>query len=104
MNKHTKLFSVLSYITWVGFLIAMFCRDKDDRMVEHHLNQSLVLHLLDSLVIVLTRVLGDIIPFLGPVLSICGLVIFILEIIGIVRAFQLRDDPLPLIGGIHLLG
>ena len=41
MYKNTKLCSVISYITWVGFIIAFLIRDQEDEMVKHHLNQAL---------------------------------------------------------------
>ena len=30
MNKNTKLFSIISYITWIGWLVAFFMSEKDD--------------------------------------------------------------------------
>ena len=101
MNKHTKLYSVISYITWIGWLIALFARDKDDEMVKQHLNQGLVLNLVTLVTSIITRYVSN-----GVIASVCGIIdlaAFILCIMGIVRAVKLSDQPLPLVGGIKLI-
>jgi len=100
MNKNTKLFSVISYITWIGFLAALFLSEKDDRMVRHHLNQALVINILETIGTLISR-LGGIFGLLGSLIDIAVLVFFIM---GIVRAAKLSDEPLPLIGDFHLIG
>jgi len=99
MDKHTKLYSILSYITWIGWLIALFLRDKEDAMVRHHLNQALILNLASLVAGFLTRIGG----LLGTIGSIVSLAVFVLCIMGIVRAAKLSDEPLPLIGKYTLI-
>ena len=99
MNKNTKLFSVISYITWIGWLAAFFLREKDDDMVRHHVNQALVINIIETAGTLLNR-LGGIFSILGTIIDLAVLVFFIM---GIVRAFKLSDEPLPFIGGIHLI-
>ena len=67
MNSNSKAAAVLSYITWVGFLIAVIMRDPSDRFTAHHMNQALVLNVIGFVAGAL-----NIIPIIG---NIAGLVI-----------------------------
>ena len=97
MEKHSKLYSVISYITWVGWLCALLLRDKDDALVRRHVNQALLINIIETVGSLLSR-LGGVFGVLGTVIDIACLVLFIM---GIVRAFRMSDEPLPLIGGIN---
>lgn len=99
MNKNTKLFSVISYITWIGWLVAFFLSEKDDTLVRHHLNQALIINLIETVGSLLIR-MGGLFGVIGEVVDIAVLVLFVM---GIVRAARLSDEPLPVIGGIHLI-
>ncbi|MBR1758515.1 MAG: hypothetical protein IJ744_07305 [Lachnospiraceae bacterium] len=99
MNKNSKLFSVVGYLTWIGWFIALLARDKSDTLVRRHLNQALVLNVISMVATVLTR-LGGILAVIGDVIAIAT---FVLAIMGIIRAFQMREDPLPLVGGIDVI-
>ncbi len=99
MSKNTKLHSVLSYITWIGFLIVLFMRDKDDRVVTCHLNQALILNIASTVGALLGRS-GGILGIIGFVIQV---VFFVLWVMGLIRAFQCSDQPLPLIGGVQLI-
>ena len=100
MNKNTKLFSVISYITWIGWLVAFFLSDKDDKVVRHHLNQALVINILETIGTILVNMTG-LFHVLGEVVDIA---VFVFFVMGLVRAAKLSDEPLPLIGDIHLIG
>ncbi len=84
-----KVTNVLSYITWIGFLIAYFAGDREN--CRFHLNQALVLNLFSLL---------SMVPLVGWIARI-GCVI--LMIIGVVNASSDMEKPLPVIGGIRLL-
>ncbi len=99
MNKNSKLYSVLSYITWIGFLVALFARDKDDTLVRRHLNQALILNIISTLATAVSR-LGGIFTTLG---SIVDLAVFVFFVMGIIRAFKMSEEPLPVIGNITLI-
>lgn len=94
MNKHSKLFAVLSYITWVGFVVSFLMRDREDTLVRRHLNQALIINLIGTVGTFLTR-LGGIMALAGNILGIACLV---LSIMGIVRAAKMSEEPLPYIG------
>ena len=99
MYKNTRIYSVISYITWIGFAIAFFCRDKDDQLVRRHLNQALTINLIETAARIIGR-LGGIFGALAGIVDLCVLVLFIM---GIVRACKLSDEPLPIIGDIQLI-
>lgn len=99
MNSRTKTLSVVSYITWIGWVVALCMSEKDDRLVRHHLNQALVINILETIGTILAR-MGGVFGILGEVVDIAVLVFFIM---GIVRAVKMSDEPLPLIGNIHIL-
>ncbi len=97
MQNHSKLYSVLSYITWIGWLIALLMRDKGDSLVRRHLNQGLIINLA-SLVAGFLSGSSGIIARLGNILSLAA---FVFWIMGIVRAFKMSEEPLPFIGNIN---
>ena len=99
MNSNTKLYSILSYITWIGFLISLLARDKNDETVAFHLNQALVLNLASTIIGLIARIGGVV----GIVCGICSIVLFVFWIMGIIRAAKLSTEPLPVIGGITLI-
>lgn len=99
MYTHSRLYSVLSYITWIGWIIALIFRDKSDQLVRQHLNQALVLNVFSSIASVMSRG-GGIIGWVGGVIDIMALFFFIW---GVIRAFKMSAEPLPLVGEIRVL-
>lgn len=100
MKGNPKTAAVISYITWIGFIVALAIRDPSDRYTAHHMNQSLVLNILEIIGGVLA-----IIPLIGSIASgLVSLGVFILWVMGIYRAATGSTEPLPLIGDIHLIG
>ena len=99
MEQNTKLLSVISDMTWIGWFASYFLSSKDDRVVRQHLNQALVLNLINSVGTFFGRIGG----LFGPIGAIIGLVSLVLTIMGIVRAARASDEPLPLIGDIRIL-
>lgn len=100
MNKNSKLCAVISYITWIGWIIAFVLHDKKDSFVRQHLNQALVLNIIGFVTGLITR-LGNV---FGAICTVIDVVVLVLCILGIVRAAQGKDEPLPVIGTINLLG
>ena len=99
MYRNTRLYAVISYITWFGFAAAFFLHDRGDHMVEHHLNQALLINILETIGAFLSRRHG-ITGMAGDIIELVCLVLFLM---GLFRALKLSDEPLPLIGDIHLL-
>lgn len=94
MNRNSKLFAVLSYFFWVGFIISFILRDKDDTLVRRHLNQALIIHIISTLAGFVGRLGG----IFATAASIVGFGCFILFIMGFVRAIKMSEEPLPIIG------
>lgn len=100
MNIKSNYLAAASYVTWIGFLIAMIMGDRGDRLTVHHMNQALVLNLA-SIVAGVLRV----IPLIGGIASdIASLALLVLVIMGIARALRGSTEPLPVVGDIHLIG
>lgn len=99
MNSNTKLYSIISYVTWIGWLISFLARDKEDQTVAFHVNQALVLNLISTVIGLISRIGGVV----GLICGVCSIVILVFWVIGIVRAAKLSTEPLPLIGGITII-
>ncbi len=99
MNNNSRTVAIVSYITWIGWIVAFLIRDKSDAFAAHHLNQALLINLL--------KIAGGIcamIPHIGDTISgMVGVVALVFIIIGIYRAAHWRTDPLPIIGDIRLM-
>ena len=97
-NTRSRTLAVVSYITWIGWIIAFLIRDKGDQFVAHHLNQALMINLL--------KIAGGLcaaLPHFGHTISgVVGVAAFVLIIMGIYRAVNWRTDPLPVIGEFQL--
>ena len=98
MNKHTKLFSIIAYITWIGWIIAFVFGDRNDPMLKHHINQGLAIQIIGILVTTGNRIGG----IVGYVAGLIAILAFILTIMGIWRAAHLSDKPLPIIGNFKI--
>ena len=97
MNKN--IIVAVSYITWIGFIIALVKGDRSDRFIAHHMNQALVINLAGIAGGVLT-----VIPVLGAMAAgIISTATIVFDIMGVITAYRGSMDPLPLIGDIHIL-
>jgi len=85
----TKTTSIVAYLTWVGFLIALLAGDKEG--AKFHINQALVIALFSLLVII---------PCIG---WIWGIFMFVCWIIGFIAAINQEEKEVPLIGGIKII-
>lgn len=94
MYKNSRLFAVLSYFTWVGFVVSFLLRDRNDTLVRRHLNQALIINLIGTVGTILSRV-GGILATAG---GIIGFASFVLFLMGVVRALRMSEKPLPYIG------
>ena len=98
MSKHTKLLSVVSYITWIGWIVAFILWDRKDQILHQHINQALNLNIIGVLASTGQRV-GGVVTYVAGVIAILAL---ILTIMGIVRAVQMSDKPLPIVGNFKI--
>ena len=98
-NKRTRLISVISYITWIGWLIAFILWDRNDEITHQHINQALNLNLIGILISVGYRI-GGIISWACGIIALLAL---ILTFMGIIRAVQMSARPLPIVGNMKIL-
>ena len=98
MYAHSRLYSVLSYITWIGWIISFILHDRRDDLVRQHLNQALIIAICSTIGTFMTRFDG----IIGWAGGVVGFATFIFVIWGLVRAFKMSAEPLPLIGEFRL--
>ena len=98
MEKN-KVLAIVSYITWIGWIITLILRDKNDSLVRCHLNQALMLNIVCTVGSIISR-FGLIGAIIGAVINIA---VFVLAVLGIYRAVKGSEEPLPIIGGITLI-
>lgn len=100
-----KTVAILSYITIVGFIIALVMNNDDRNKSElgvFHLRQSLGI-ILTVLVLILSGSVFAFIPFLGWIIdaaiTISLVALFIFWILGLVSAINQEKKEVPIIGG-----
>ena len=98
MGTQNKGLAVVSYITWIGWLIALFARNKEDTLVKHHLNQALVIWLVSTVFGFVAKIGG----IFATISGIVGILCLVFIIWGIIRAASGSEEPLPLIGNIKI--
>ncbi len=100
MNNRSNVIAAVSYITWIGFVAALVMRDSNDNYVTFHMNQALVLNILEMIGGVLA-----VFPLIGGIASgIISFAVFVLWIVGVYRAATWSTEPLPFVGDIHIIG
>ena len=97
----TKTTSWVSYVTFIGWIIAYVAGDKEG--AKFHLNQSLVIWIAYLIISVGGAILA-LIPILGwLVLAAAHVFLFVMWIMGLLAAINQEERELPLIGQIRLL-
>ena len=100
MNNRSNVIAAVSYITWIGFIVALAVRDKGDEFTTFHINQALVLNLAGLISGVLV-----VIPLLGALVAgVVNVAAIVFDIMGISSALRGTTEPLPLISDIHIIG
>lgn len=106
--QQTKSLAWLSYIGLL-FLIPMFV-NKDSAYTKFHVNQGIVLCVVDIVGGIALSIVGTIlgfIPFIGALVAgllslVFGIAVFVFMILGIVNASTGKAVPLPIIGQITI--
>ncbi|MBQ4417108.1 MAG: hypothetical protein II868_05380, partial [Butyrivibrio sp.] len=97
---------ILSYLG-ILWLVPFFAA-KDDRGARYHCNQGLALFIVSlvfSIVGGVGSAIGGIVGVLiGVIVAVGSIFTFVLMIIGIINAMKGVLKPLPVIGGIRVLG
>ncbi len=100
MAPRSKGLAIASYITWIGWIIALLARDKNDTLVRHHLNQTLVLNLISTVCTILSKTNVGILQIIAGIVAI---VTFVFWVWGLILAIQGSEKPLPLIGELKFI-
>ena len=96
---NSRAVAIISYITWIGWIIALVIRDRNDVFVTHHLNQALIINIIRC-----AASLMVFFPFVGRFAAwIVGLAALTLWILGLYRAYKWSAEPLPVIGKIQII-
>ncbi|MBQ7429916.1 MAG: hypothetical protein IJV29_09635 [Butyrivibrio sp.] len=90
-SMNPKTVGIISYITWIGFIVALLAGDRNDPYVKFHINQALVLNLFSLL---------SVVPFVG---TIWGIFVFAMWVLAVVGACSGETRAVPLFGEIHIL-
>ena len=87
-KDNAKLVAILSYITIIGWIIAL---------ILHQNNKTALggFHLRQALLLMIAAVILSWIPMIGMIL---GIVVFVFWILGLVSAIHGKQKELPLIG------
>jgi uncharacterized membrane protein len=98
-----KLQAILAYIGFLVLIPLLTGETQKSSFVKFHVNQGLVLFIVEIICGVVGRLLQEI-PGLGWIASAAlGLATLTLSILGILSAINQETKPLPLIGGITVL-
>ena len=95
VNKN-KLMAVLAYIG--PLVLVPLIAARDSKFAKFHANQGLVLFLLA----IACALLRDV-KLIGWIFSVCGVVVFILAVVGIIYACQGKAKELPVVGNWKLI-
>lgn len=93
MNNYNKTYAIVSYLWWIGFLIAYF-KNQSERnpLTSFHIRQSLGLILVQTGVAVITKYIGSAIG------GFLFLAIFVLWLMGLISAIKGERKLIPFIG------
>lgn len=99
MNNQSKTVAIVSYITIIGWIIALIMRQSENPKSEFsrfHLRQSLGINLIAFALSIVQFILS--ILFLGFIGKILGIIVFILWLVGLINAIQGDFKGIPFIG------
>ena len=97
-QQNNKTAAIISYLTIIGWIIAFLIRDKNDSFTRVHLNQALIIAIVEVVASALTWI-----PIVGIVVWVVNVAAFVFAVWGFIRAIQGSSQPLPFIGGITLV-
>ncbi len=102
--EQNKVMAILAYLGWL-LLIPLFAA-KDSKFARFHVNQGLILAIVETVILVVFGILARI-PYIGILFGIIegilGIAFLVMWIIGIMNAVNGRAKELPLIGSFRLL-
>jgi len=100
---NVKTISIVSYITIIGWVIAYFQHKNSEQksaLVSYHLGQGLGVFIFSVVLNIGLSIVIRVIPSLGSLLALIGLLPLVLIIFGVIAASNEALSPVPLIGKI----
>jgi uncharacterized membrane protein len=101
MNENTKTVAVVSYIFFIGWIVALVLHSNEQEkssLASFHLRQSLGIH-ITGLIIWCANIVLIFIPFIGWLISFClGIGLLIIWILGIIAASNAEEKTVPIVG------
>lgn len=100
MQNSSKIIAIVSYLTFVGWIIALIMRQSEQPrsdLSRYHLRQALGLNLLGFVGWIVIAWLSGLLGF-WLLLNAFRIVLLIFWVLGIVNAIQEELKPLPFIG------
>lgn len=96
MDKKTT--DIVAYITFIGWIVAYCTGAKEES--KFHLNQGLVIAIGEIALSLLGSIFSG---FLGWVVSIAGILLFVIALIAFIGACKGEEKPMPILGSIQIL-
>ncbi|MCU4175776.1 DUF4870 domain-containing protein [Carboxylicivirga sp. N1Y90] len=99
MNEQSRTIAIVSYVTIIGWIIALIMRQSEKPQSElsrFHLRQALGINLIGFALSIVHYVLTFV--YLGFIGNILGFVLFILWLIGLIGAIQGQFRYVPFLG------
>lgn len=94
-----KTAAIVSYITPIGWLISFFALNKPKTSLgTYHLRQTLFFYITVIAFDIILTIVARVAPFLSMILSIAGLCLLVLWVMGLIAAINGEEKPMPLIG------
>lgn len=96
METNSKTIAIVSYITFIGWIIALLMRNANQdqsKLVQFHLRQAFGLGVSNF---ILSSLLGAL--HLWVFTQILNVAVFVLIVVGILNANAGKEDPLPFVG------
>jgi len=96
-----KTMAIVAYITLIGWIISYLEFKKSpekSRLVNYHLGQSLGIIITSIVLSIASSIILAIIPSMGFIFYIVGLIPFLLMLLGIITASNEVEKPVPVIG------
>ena len=96
-----KTISIISYFTWVGWIIAFILYNSNkSQLAAYHLRQTLALMILSILVYII-QIMLIFIPSLGwAIICLLWIGLVVLWVLGLVAAVNGQEKPIPVIGNL----
>lgn len=99
-SKKSQIAAIISYLfLWIGVVVAILLRDRDDELSWFHVRQAMILAVGETIATALIRLRG----VFAVVGNIADVALLILALMGICRAAKGSAEPLPLIDKLNIL-